>query len=241
MPVMKAHAGSQVMASAIVMDMSDLEYEAATIMARAKADAARLVSDTKIALEREGREIRERAKEVGHREGYSAGFATGQQDGIKAGHDQAVAQVSQQLAALTDRWSKTLDILHLNMPAHIADAKTDLVRLALAIATRVTGREALKSRCVAEKTIEDTFRLIGHSRQVALRVNPEEEAELAEYLPDLLTKLRTIESVELQADDTISPGGCVASFGVGKVDAQLDTQLQRIAEELLAEESEPQS
>jgi len=237
MPVMKAQAGSQVIASAIVMDLSDLEYEAATMIARARADAARMTNEAKTTAERVGQGIREQAREVGHQEG----FETGRQEGIKVGHDQAVAQVTQQLAALTDRWSKTLDILHQNMPAHIADAKTDLVRLALAIAQRVTGQEVLKDRKVAKKTIEDTFRLIGNSRKVALRVNPSEEAELAEYLPDLLTKLRTIESIELQVDDSVSPGGCVASFGAGEVDSQMETQLQRIADELLTEESEPQS
>ncbi|MCL2647875.1 MAG: FliH/SctL family protein [Phycisphaerales bacterium] len=237
MPIMKAQSGSQVTASAIVMDLSDLEYEAASIMARAKADAARLVSDTKTAAERMSLEIREQARQAGHREGFDAG----QQEGIKAGHDQAILQTSQQLTALADRWSKTLDLLHQNMPAHIADAKTDLVRLALSIAQRITGQEALRDRKVAEKTIEDTFHLIGHSRKVALHVNPEEEAALAEFLPDLLTKLRTIDSVELQSDPTISPGGCLATFGAGQIDAKLETQLQRIAEELLTEESEPQS
>jgi len=158
------------------------------------------------------------------------------QEGLKAGHDQAVLQVSQQLTALTDRWSKTLDILHQNMPTHIADAKTDLVRLALRIAWRVIAQESLNNRKVAEQTIEETFRLIGNSRKVSLRVNPDEEAQLAEYLPDLLTKLRTIESVELLADDTILPGGCIANFGNGQIDAQMETQLQRIAEELLTGE-----
>jgi len=237
MPLMKAHAGSQVTASAIVMDLADIEYEAAEVVAHAKIKSARMVAEAEATAKHASQTIREQARQTGHKEGFDAGL----QEGLKAGHDQAVAVMSQQFAALVDRWSKTLDILHQNMPAHIADAKTDLVRLALAIARQVVGQEALRDRKVAEQTIEETFRLIGHSRKVALRVSPNEEAELAEYLPDLLTKLRTIESVELMGDESISPGGCVASFGAGEIDAQMETQLQRIAEELLAEESELQS
>ena len=74
--------------------------------------------------------IREDARLAGQREG----FAAGQIDGRKQGHDEAVAAAGKQLSELASRWSKTLELLHQHMPAHVADAKTDLVRLSLAIA-----------------------------------------------------------------------------------------------------------
>jgi flagellar biosynthesis/type III secretory pathway protein FliH len=120
------------------------------------------------------------------------------------------------------------------MPAHAADARTDLVRLALAIAARVTHQEALKNKHVAEAVVADALALAAGSRTVTLHVHPDEEPALAAYLPALLAKIRTTASVALVPDPAVTPGGVLTHFGAGQIDARLETQLQRIADELLA-------
>ena len=236
MPIMKAQP-QQSGQSAIVMDLSDLEREAANILSRARAEAGRIISDARATADRESLRIREEARQVGHREGYNAGLELGRVQG----HDEVVAQTSQQLRELTARWSQTLELFHQNMPLHMADAKTDLVRLALAVAERITHVEALRNRQVVQATVEEALRTLGSARVVALHANPQEMDLLETYLPDLLTKLRSIESVELTADETVAPGGCELRFGAGQIDARLETQLQRIADELLATEDEVKS
>ncbi len=62
MPVMKAQATPRVMQSAIVMDLSDLEREAAQIIVRARSDAARIIADAKSNAEREAMHIRDEAQ-----------------------------------------------------------------------------------------------------------------------------------------------------------------------------------
>ncbi len=123
------------------------------------------------------------------------------------------------------------------MPAHAADAKTDLIRLAIGIANRITHQSAAMNPEVARRTVEETLKMIGSARSVMLLVNPAEIEMLEAYLPELLAKLRSIESATLTADESISPGGCVVRFGAGQIDAQLNTQIARIADELLAREA----
>ena len=236
MPVMKAQP-QQSGQSAIVMDLSDLEREAAHILAHARTEASRFISDARATADREALRIREEARQVGHREGHHAGLELGRVQG----HDEVVAQTTPQLRDLVARWSQTLELFHQNMPLHMADAKTDLVRLALAIAQRITHLEALRNRQVVQATVEEALHTLGSARVVALHVNPQEMDLLETYLPDLLAKLRSIESVELTADDSITPGGCELRFGAGQIDARLETQLQRIADELLATENEVKS
>ena len=232
MPVMKAQAAPRVLQSAIVMDLSDLEREAAQIIARARAEAARIIAEAKSNAEREAMHIRDEARNAGHREGHEAGI----EEGRTAGHDEALGIYSQALKDLSARWTQTLDVLHQHMPTHVADAKVDLVRLAIAIAERVTHQEALQNRGVAESTIAETLKMVGNARMVSLHVHPDELEAIEMYLPDALAKIRTVESVELLADATITAGGCIAKFGAGQIDARLETQLQRIADELLAGE-----
>ena len=214
------------------MDLSDLEREASQIVARATAEADRIIAHSKSTAERESLHIREEARRAGHKEGLEAGMLEGQ----KAGHDEALGIYSQALKDVAARWTQTLDILHQNMPAHVADAKVDLIRLAIAIAERVTHQEALQNRGVAEATVAETLKMVGHARTVVLLIHPDELEAMEAYLPDLLAKIRTIESVELTPDASITPGGCVVRFGAGEVDARIETQLKRIADELLASE-----
>jgi flagellar assembly protein FliH len=232
MPVMKAEAVRRTGQSGIVMDLSDLEREAAGIVGRARAEAAKMVADARAAAERDAARIREEAKQAGQQEGLRVGAAAGR----KQGHDEAVAQVAQKLAELVEKWSKALEVFQRNMPVHVADAKTDVVRLALAIAEKVTHQEALRNRKVAAATVEEAFRLIGNARKAVLQVNPGELAMLETYVPELVAKMRTIESVELAADEGVTAGGCVVRFGGGQVDARLETQVGRIAEELMSGE-----
>ena len=197
---MKPQTPPRTRESPIVMDLADLEHCAVEIISHARQDAARILADAKSAAQRETLHIREQARQAGHQEGLQTGLA----EGRKQGHDEALASVAAQLKDLSSRWSQTLDLLHQHMPEHVADARMDLVQLALAIARRVT-----------------------------LLVHPGEADALEIYLPDLLAKLRSIEEVELTLDDTVSPGGCVARFGTGQIDARIETQLDRIAAELL--------
>jgi len=233
MPVLKAQTTHHMRESAIVMDLSDLEVQAARIVSQAKAEAARILAEAKSTAEREQLRIREQARQAGQNEGREAGLA----EGRKLGHDEAVAAHAVQLKELTARWSQTLELLHQHMPVHLADVKTDLLKLALAIAERVTHAEVLRNRQVAPAVAEEALRMIGAARRVALHVSPMEEPQLEAYLPELLGQLRQIEEVELIADEAVSPGGCVLRLGSGEVDAQMETQLARIRDEMLGGEA----
>jgi flagellar biosynthesis/type III secretory pathway protein FliH len=229
MPIMKAQQSQRTRDSAIVMDLADLERQAGDVITRAREHAARLMTEGRAAAERESLRLRDAARHAGHAEGLEAGLAEGRQKG----HDEAVAATAAQLKELAARWSQALEIFHQNMPAHLADAKTDLLRLALAVAGRVTRQEALRNRNVAPAVVEESLRMLAAARRVAVHVNPVETELLQRYLPELLAKLQSIEDARLTPDAEIPPGGCVLRFGEGEVDARVETQLQRISEELL--------
>jgi flagellar assembly protein FliH len=235
MPIMKAQSSLRTRESPIVMDLSDLEREAADILARARAQAAQILADARTTADRETLRIHEQARLTGHAEGLAAGAAEGRQ---KA-HDETVAQLNTQLRELAARWSQTLDLLHQHMPGHLADTRADVVKLAIAIAHRVTHLESIRNRQIAPAIAEEALRLVGAARRVSLAVHPGEVDALEQFLPDLLTSLRNIEEIELLPDDSIPPGGCHLRYGAGEIDARLETQITRIAQELLGEPTPP--
>lgn len=236
MPILKAEQSRRVRESVIVMDLSDLERQASEIVSLGQTEATRLIADGKAAADRESLKIRETARQAGHAEGFKAGM----EQGVKQGREEALAAVSAQVNELIARWSQTLELFHQNLPSHLADAKTDVVRLALNVAGRVTHQEALRNRQVAPGVCEDALRMLTAARRVTLQVNPVEVELLTQFIPQLLSALQGIEDVKIAADAGMSPGGCTLRFGEGEIDARLETQLRRISEELLGDSGETQ-
>ena len=229
MPVVKAQKPGVMRQSAIVMDLSDLEQEGAKIVAEAQRQAQQIVEQARVQAQREGEEIRTQSRQEGQTEGYRQGFEQGQ----KTGHDETVVKAQTRLDQLADAWIVTLQEFQQNMPTHMAQVKTDLVRLALAIAQRVTRQEALANRRVTENNVAAALALVSAGRSVTLHVHPDEAQAIETYLPRLLAELRGVSHVEIAAADNITPGGCLLRFGTGQIDATLETQVQRIADELL--------
>lgn len=231
MPVVKAKDFARQQGSAIVLDMADIEKQAANLLAQASARADQILREARTKANQEGEELKRLAMEQGKQDGYQAGLA----EGIKAGHDEAVMQTAAALQELTKRWNEYLDLLQANIPTHLADIKQDLIRLSIAIATRVIKHEGRLNPAVTEANVAEALSLVAAGRKVTLQVHPEQLDHLEQYLPDLLARLRSVPEIELVGDETVEPGGCTLQFGAGAIDATLETQIARISEELLAE------
>ncbi|MEI8195926.1 MAG: FliH/SctL family protein [Phycisphaerae bacterium] len=230
MPLVKAHHQSlPARQSGIVMDLADLEQQAAQMLEKAQRQAQEILAAARADAQREGQEIRDQARKTGHQEGYEAGF----QEGQAKGHDVAVTQAGEGFNALVARWSATLEKLQANLPMHLADVRVDLVKLALAIAAKVTRQEALRNSAVMQANVQESLALVTAGRSVVVQIHPDEFAVLEGYLPQLVERFRSINGIELKADPAIEPGGCVLAFGSGEIDARLETQIQRIADELV--------
>lgn len=236
MPVMKAKDFARAQQSAIVLDMADIEKQAANLLAQASARADQILREARTKANQEGEAIKQTAMEQGRQDGYQAGLA----EGMKAGHDEAVTQNAAALQELTKRWNEYLDLLQANIPTHLADMKQDLIRLSITIATRVIKQEGRLNPKVTEANVGEALSLVAAGRKVTLQVHPEQLDQLENYLPDMLAKLRSIPEIELVGDETVEPGGCTLQFGAGAIDATLETQIARISEELLTQENEAQ-
>ena len=69
--------------------------------------------------------------------------------------------------------------------------------------------------------------------RVVLRVNPQDLETLREHRIQLLEEFEGIKQLELQPDDTINPGGCVAVTEHLRIDGRLESQLEQIMNQLM--------
>ena len=111
--------------------------------------------------------------------------------------------------------------------------ETALVETAVAIADKLVRGQLQQRPEAAVNVISDTVRLAMGSTSLQIQLNPVDLESLGEGVRTLVRDSIPNATVELNADASISAGGCVVTTENGQIDAQLETMLERIASELL--------
>jgi flagellar assembly protein FliH len=216
-------------ASLAVFSMADIEAAAKRILLRAQQQAEQLLTEAQAGA----RELREKAFADGFTEGRQSGLAKGHEEGAKAGHAAAVAaqkeKMNELIATLTAA-AHSLDTSRLKLES---DGLAEVVKLAAGIARRVTKRQGELDPAVLEANLSEAMKLVVHAADVRVAVHPTQKATLDDVLPRLQLSWPNLEHVELIEDPAIAPGGCRVFTAQGHIDADLDTQLDRIVAELL--------
>lgn len=226
MAVIKA---DQTPAAVSTFSMADIEKQAKLILLGAKVRAERLL----VAAQEEAERIKREARAEALVEGREEGLAQGMELGRQQGKDAALAEQRQQLVELVGALTRGVQELDGARLALEAEAKTAVIRLAIAIAERVTKRLGVVEPQVAVANVDEALRLVVRSADVRIAVHPSQKGMLAEVLPRIQAKWPALKHVDLIADSSLAPGGCRVYSGGGEVDADLDLQLARIAEELV--------
>jgi len=225
MAVIKA---GQAVATA-VFSMRDVERQAAQMLSEAQREAAAIVE----AARREGQLIRQRSHAEGLAAGRAEGLAAGRQEGAQAGREQALEEQRAQLTYLIQALSGAAAAVEADRRRIAAQATADVVRLAVAIARRVTRRLGEIDPAVAEANVNEAMRLVAHGADVRIAVHPQQMESLRQVLPKLKLTWPTLQHVALVEDETVSPGGCRIAAGSGQIDGDLEAQIENVAADLL--------
>jgi flagellar assembly protein FliH len=209
--------------------MHDIETAARTLLVRARRQAEQVLAEAQT----EAAALKKQAHAAALAEGRKEGLAKGLEEGREQGREQALAEQREQLAGLVAALSASCADLDASRVALEAEARQAVVRLALAIAGRVTKRQGALDPAVALANVEEALKLVVHSADVRIAVHPSHKSVLADVLPRITAQWPNLKHVELIADGTLLPGGCRVYTGGGMIDGDLELQLERIARELV--------
>ncbi len=231
MPLIKANLAP---ASVRVFSMADIEKQAQALVLRARQQAEQMLAGARAEAEL----IKERARAQGATEGSLEGHNQGRAEGRKAGREDAAREMKQAL---------TMAVAALNSAAAAVDgsrrelegtAVHDVLELALLLADRVTRRQGKFDRSVAVANVTEAVRLVVGATAVRIAISPADRAVLEETLPAIRLQLPRLQHIELVTEDSMAPGGCRVFTAGGEIDATLDTQLARIAADLMPDHEE---
>jgi type III secretion protein L len=131
------------------------------------------------------------------------------------------------------QWDKALRSLEGAREALHARHEAELVGLAVKIAEKIIGEELRTRPETIVSIVGECLRGIRYGHSLTIRVNPSESAEVQRGLSRLQETIGPGRHIQVLADSTVSPGGCIVESDLGVIDARLETQLKRL-DEILA-------
>jgi flagellar assembly protein FliH len=219
-------------ASVRVFSMQDIELAAKRLLTRARQQADSLL----LAAREEAERLKEKATQTGVAEGRQHGHAAGLEEGKKSGHAQALAENTAAMKQLINSLTDAMRQLEQSREQLRTQAVNEVVALACSIARKVTKRQGAIDQQVLGENIKQALALAVHAADVRISVNPAQLKTLKDELPNLRMSWPQLSHVELSEDAKVSPGGARIFTRHGKIDGDLDAQLDHIIAELLPAE-----
>ncbi|MCX5771194.1 MAG: FliH/SctL family protein [Candidatus Hydrogenedentes bacterium] len=157
-------------------------------------------------------------------EAYAEGMLKGFEAG-KSQFDASVAQAGDALQAAAEAVGQARQ-------AFIDSLTPQVLELATAIAARVLQREATIDRDLVLRTVERALEHLANHEHVTVRLNPADLEAVKARRVQLLESIDGITKLTVVADESITPGGCVASSNLMEVDGRIQSQLDAILDAL---------
>src|SRR5437660_1067285 len=155
------------------VSLRDIEAEARATVDQAQREASRIVADA-----------RERAGEIGAgamSEGWSHGFAQGREEARRQAIDQHAEEIRLAVEALL-RAAATIELSRAELENA---ALAEVVRLALAVAARITRRQGIVDPGVLAANLREAVKLIVRREGLHVAIHPSQRATLNEALAPL--------------------------------------------------------
>ncbi len=237
MALIKHANAAELARDAIVLDLGDLTRQGQILVESARARADQLIAEAKAERDR----IIAGAAEKGHAQGLAKGLEEGRKKGQEQGNTAAVAERKSQLEQIEKAWTAALGEFVSQRETMLAEAHTDVLRLATLIAGKVIKRVVAADPTVVVDQVRAVLATVTRPTELVIRVCPPDLDIAREALPQLMSTFESVRGASIEPDASLAPGSCVATTrgrdeggsGGGEINASIDVQLDRIIEVLL--------
>jgi len=226
--IIKAHSIRDA-ARSEVFNFVDVQQQGDDLISAARAEAQQILADARV----EATAIHERALADARASSRDEAFRD------------ADVMIARQATALTEqRLSEQLEtaLPALNAAAVALRDEQDrwlirweqaAVRLSVAIAEKLIHRQLTSRPDFSTEMIAHALRLAAGQPQLTVSLHPDDLAAWGDRASQIVQSLTACAESKLVPDAHISRGGCRIETRHGEIDAQVESMLQRIAEELL--------
>lgn len=156
------------------------------------------------------------------------------EDAYARGLREGLEKAGQRLESATKALADALDEVSRLREKLAQNSRQDMLRLVMAVAEQVIRQQAAVDSGVVMNIIDHALQSAVRSDRYRVRINPADLAAVNEQKPLFIASVSGLKNLHIEADATISAGGCRVDSELGEVDATLETQLDSIRQALAA-------
>jgi len=161
-------------------------------------------------------------------EAYAKGFSEGMTKGAEMERVNLHSTVETLSAAFRELSRLKTTILE--------KSEGEILTLAFSIAEKILHQEISTNKDVATAVLKSAMKDILDREGLKILLSPRDYRHMTEVNPEAISSIEGLRNAELEADETIGPGGVVIETLFGEVDARIDRQLNEIKEALSGQE-----
>lgn len=181
----------------------------------------------------EAEQIRERAFAEARQRGRSEGLRDADSEIRRRAEELAERICNEKLNTVLPALRSAAETLAHERDRWLAAWESAAIELSIGIAEKVLRRELQARPGSVMEIVRHTLEMAAGSAEVRVRLHPDDCTLLAETADDIVRHMASCGEVAIVPDSTMTRGGCVVETRHGSIDARLETQLERIADELL--------
>jgi flagellar assembly protein FliH len=154
----------------------------------------------------------------------ASAYARGCSDGMKKGAESERAN----LRSTIEAFSQSFEELSRLKAEILKNSENEMLSLAFSIAEKVIHQEVSTNRDIAIEVMKTAVKDILDREGLKIRLSPVDYHHLMDVNPEAVRNLEGLRNAELEADETVGPGGVIVETLYGEVDARIDRQLSEV-------------
>jgi flagellar assembly protein FliH len=229
MAVIKSTHAAALVKDAIVLDLGDLRRQGERLRAAAQLAAARIATEARAKAD----QLIGSAHQEGLEKGLNEGRARGLEEGRREGRAQALRDSAEEFRKVQQAWLDAAQQWETRRQALEREGRRTVLEVALALGRKITHRVIEVDASIVSDQLAQALVQVLRPQDLTVRINPADREVVSAAMPLLSARFPQLAHVHLVDDAQVARGGCVVNCGQGAIDADIETQLRRIAEVLL--------
>lgn len=188
---------------------------------RTQAECDGMLNDAK----QDAEQLRQRAREAGHNEGFEAGHHEGFEKGDKDAHD----ELKEIIDAANKKAQKTIQDAKEATAEYFIRAEDDIAKILMMAIEKILPQHFIDVPKEILPVVRESIKYVRDQKEVKVHVEPNSYDLVLTArgeLQSLLTDGTAI--LEIISDDALKPGDCVVETPNGGVDARLSSQMDAL-------------
>lgn len=155
--------------------------------------------------------------------------------GVEEGRQAAQQEVMEQIQPVLQQWNNIMANFEQERLNYYAESEKLLLNFILQMAEKIFPEIPGLVANQIEKSVSEVLSVLKNEQNIELIINPADQALLEKLRKQIELGLPNLENLSIKTDNKITPGGCMVQTDAGKIDARIETQIQKVISELRKE------